>query len=87
MKLLQRSRDLSKRYVLVSDLRRGWFATIGVFLLTSVFFREPMTRTDARLSAERAFSLAEFSSLAQRAGWENFGHAKFAFARQAIWLE
>ena len=87
VKLLQRSRDLSKRYVLVSDLRRGWFATIGVFLLTSVFFREPMTRTDARLSAERAFSLAEFSSLAQRAGWENFGHAKFAFARQAIWLE
>ena len=87
VKLLQRCRDLSKRYVLVSDLRRGWFATIGVFLLTSVFFREPMTRTDARLSAERAFSLAEFSSLAQRAGWENFGHAKFAFARQAIWLE
>ena len=87
VKLLQRCRDLSKRYVLVSDLRRGWFATIGVFLLTSVFFREPMTRTDARLSAERAFSFAEFNSLAQRAGWKNFGHAKFAFARQAIWLE
>jgi len=87
VRLLQRCRDLSKRYVLVSDLRRGWFATIGVFLLTFVFFREPMTRTDARLSAERAFSFAEFSSLAQRAGWKNFGHAKFAFARQAIWME
>jgi len=87
VKLLQRCRELSKRYVLVADLRRGWFATIGVFLLTALFFREPMTRTDARLSAARAFSFAEFRSLAERAGWENFGHAKFAFARQAIWIE
>jgi len=87
VKLLQRCRELSKRYVLVADLRRGWFATTGVFLLTALFFREPMTRTDARLSAERAFSFAEFSLLAQRAGWKNFGHAKFAFARQAIWME
>ncbi|MFN2622698.1 MAG: methyltransferase domain-containing protein [Chthoniobacterales bacterium] len=87
VKLLQRGRELSKRYVLVADLRRGWFATIGVFLLTTLFFREPMTRTDARLSAERAFSFAEFGSLARRAGWKNFGQAKFAFARQAIWME
>jgi SAM-dependent methyltransferase len=87
VKLLQRCRELSTRFVLIADLRRGWFATIGVFLLTALFFREPMTRTDARLSAERAFSFAEFSALAQRAGWKNFCRAKFAFARQAIWLE
>jgi SAM-dependent methyltransferase len=87
VKLLQRCRELSARKVLVADLRRGWFATFGVYLLTALFFREPMTRTDARLSAERAFSFTEFSSLARRAGWKNFGHAKFAFARQAIWME
>jgi len=46
-----------------------------------------MTRTDGRLSAARAFSFGEFRRLAERAGWKNFGHAKFAFARQAIWLE
>ena len=85
--VLRHCRELSQRYVLVADLRRGWLATAGVYLLTSLFFREPMTQTDARLSAERAFSFAEFRSLAQRAGWENFGHAKFAFARQAIWIE
>jgi hypothetical protein len=62
-------------------------ATIGVYLLTALVFREPMTRTDARLSAERAFSFREFRSLAERAGWRNFGHRKFRFARQAIWLE
>ena len=87
VELLKRCRQLSNKYVLVSDLRRGLLATAGVFLLTTFLFREPMTRTDARLSAERAFSFRELRSLAERAGWKNFGHAKFAFARQAIWLE
>ena len=85
--LLRRCRELSSHYVLVADLKRGWLASFGVHLLTTFLFREPMTRTDARLSAERAFSFAEFRSLAERAGWKNFGHAKFAFARQAIWIE
>jgi SAM-dependent methyltransferase len=85
--VLRRCRALSKRYVLVSDLRRGALATLGVFLLTGLLFREKMTRVDARLSAERAFSFHEFRILAERAGWTNFGHARFAFARQAIWLK
>jgi 2-polyprenyl-3-methyl-5-hydroxy-6-metoxy-1,4-benzoquinol methylase len=85
--VLKRTRALSRQYVLVSDLRRGWLASVGVYLLTALVFREPMTRIDARLSAERAFSFAEFRSLAERAGWTNFGHARFALARQAIWLE
>jgi 2-polyprenyl-3-methyl-5-hydroxy-6-metoxy-1,4-benzoquinol methylase len=85
--VLGRCRELSKKYVLVSDLRRGVLATVGVFLLTGLLFREKMTRVDARLSAERAFSFQEFQVLAERAGWTNFGHARFAFARQAIWLE
>jgi hypothetical protein len=46
-----------------------------------------MTRNDGRLSAARAFSFHEFRRLAERAGWRNFGHRKFRFARQAIWLE
>ena len=87
VELLRRCRELSRRYVLVSDLRRGLLATMGVYLLTTFIFREPMTRTDARLSAARAFSFREFRSLAERAGWRDFGHRTFAFARQALWLE
>ena len=87
VRLLVRCRELSNKYVLVSDLRRGLLATIGVYLLTAVIFREPMTRTDARLSAARAFSFPEFRSLAGRAGWKNFSHRKFRFARQAIYCE
>jgi 2-polyprenyl-3-methyl-5-hydroxy-6-metoxy-1,4-benzoquinol methylase len=85
--LLRRSRELSRRFVLVSDLRRGFLIQAGVYLLTELIFREPMTRFDARLSAQRAFSFSEMRDLAVRAGWENFGHQRFRFARQAIWLE
>jgi len=87
VRLLRHCRELSQKFVLVSDLRRGLLATIGVYLLTALIFREPMTRYDGRLSAARAFSFAEVDDLAGRAGWQNFQHKKFHLARQAIWLE
>jgi 2-polyprenyl-3-methyl-5-hydroxy-6-metoxy-1,4-benzoquinol methylase len=85
--VLRRCRELSRKFVLVSDLRRGFLLRAGVYLLTELIFREPMTRYDARLSAARAFSFTELRDLALRAGWEHFGHKKFRFARQAIWFE
>jgi 2-polyprenyl-3-methyl-5-hydroxy-6-metoxy-1,4-benzoquinol methylase len=85
--VLRRCRELSRKFVLVSDLRRGFLLQAGVHLLTELIFREPMTRHDARLSAERAFSFTEMRDLALRADWQNFGHKRFRFARQAIWLE
>ena len=87
VRLLVRCRELSCRYVLVSDLRRGWLCRLGVYLLTALIFRDRMTRQDGRTSAQRAFSLPELQALAARAGWKNFGAAKCRFARQAIWLE
>ena len=87
VRVLCKCRELSKRFVLVSDLRRSFFLFAGVYLLTTLIFREKMTRYDARLSAIRAFSFSEMCDLAARAGWANFGHKKFRFARQAIWLE
>lgn len=87
VRVLKRCRELSSRFVLVSDLRRGFLASIGVYLLTALIFREPMTRYDARVSGARAFSFGELRDLALRAGWQDFGHAKFHFARQAIWSE
>jgi 2-polyprenyl-3-methyl-5-hydroxy-6-metoxy-1,4-benzoquinol methylase len=86
VRLLRQCRELSPKFVLVSDLRRGFLLKSGVYLLTAVIFREPMTRYDARLSAARAFSFSEMQALAMRAGWKNFGHKRFRFARQAIWL-
>ena len=87
VRLLRRSRELSRRFVLVSDLRRGWLARVGVYLLTMLIYRDRMTREDGRASARRAFSFGELCELARQAGWENFGAATFRFARQAIWIE
>ena len=87
VRLLRRCCQMSKRFVLVSDLRRSFSLVAGVYVLTTLIFREPMTRYDARLSAIRAFSFSEMRDLALRARWENFGHKRFHFARQAIWLE
>jgi 2-polyprenyl-3-methyl-5-hydroxy-6-metoxy-1,4-benzoquinol methylase len=87
VRVLRRCRELSQKFVLISDLQRGWLGAIGVDLLTATIFREPMTRFDARLSVARAFSFFELEELANRAGWKNFGHQSFRFARQAIWLQ
>ena len=87
VRVLKLCRDLSQKFVLVSDLRRGLLASIGVYLLTALIFRDPMTKYDGRVSAARAFSFVELAELARIAGWTNFNHQKFRFARQAIWLE
>jgi len=81
VRLLGRCRELSRKFVLVSDLRRGFLLKTGVYLLTALIFREQMTRYDARLSAARAFSFSEMHTLALRADWKNFGNKKFRFAR------
>jgi len=87
VKLLRRARELSRGNVLVADLRRSRLAKLGIVLLTTLFFREKMTRNDARVSIERAFSFRELDELARAAGWTQYGHRRFRFARQAIWLE
>jgi 2-polyprenyl-3-methyl-5-hydroxy-6-metoxy-1,4-benzoquinol methylase len=87
VRILRRCRDVSQKFVLVSDLRRSFSLIAGIYGLTTLIFREPMTRYDARLSAVRAFSFSEMRDLAVNAGWENFGHKRFRFSRQTIWLE
>src|SRR5438094_6254763 len=41
VKLLRRCRALSNRFVLVSDLRRGFLLQAGVYMLTALIFRQP----------------------------------------------
>lgn len=87
IRLLRRCREIAGRAVLVTDLRRSRLAQAGIFAVTEVFYREPMTRHDARLSAERAFSFTELRKLAVAAGWWGFRHQRCRFFRQALWLD
>lgn len=86
-RLLRTCRQASHRFTLVTDLERSVATLAGVQALTALIYRDPMTRFDGRLSARRAFSFQEFRELAEVAGWHNFGHARFLFCRQALWLE
>jgi len=54
--------------------------------MTQLLYRESMTRHDARVSVERAFSFMEMRALAERAGWSGFEQRRFFPSRQAIWL-
>ncbi len=87
VEILQRLGRLCERAVLISDLVRSVTGLLGVYLLTSTIFRDPMTKFDGRLSIRRAFSFAEMKRLAVEAGWEEFGHRRFLVSHQALWLE
>jgi 2-polyprenyl-3-methyl-5-hydroxy-6-metoxy-1,4-benzoquinol methylase len=87
VKILQRLRRLSGRTVLISDLMRSVTGLLGVYLLTSTIYRDPMTKFDGRLSIRRAFSFGEMKRLAVEAGWDGFGHRRFLMSHQALWLE
>ncbi len=86
VRLLRAASQLSHQHVVVSDLERSRFSQAGVWLMTQILYREPMTRHDARMSVERAFSHRELRDLAERAGWARFEQRHFFPARQAIWL-
>jgi ubiquinone/menaquinone biosynthesis C-methylase UbiE len=85
--MLREFRRLARRAVLVTDLRRSRLAQAGIVAVTQLFYREPMTRHDARVSAARAFSFAELHRLALAAGWWGFEHRRIPFFRQLLWLE
>ena len=87
IRVLRRCSELSNRYALVVDLERSLTTLAGVYAVTALIYRDPMTKFDGRLSARRAFSFAELRAMAETAGWKNFGQTRFLFCRQAIWFD
>jgi len=63
---------LARRGILVSDLIRHPLAYFGIRLLTTLWTRNEMTRTDAPLSVHRAFTVAEWKEIFIRAGIGKF---------------
>ena len=81
------ARRLSSHHLLIADLERNLMGVFGIWLLTALLLREPMTKHDARMSIRRAFSFNELHSLATKAGWKQFGHDRFPVTRQALWID
>jgi SAM-dependent methyltransferase len=67
IRLLRIWSPLARRAIIVSDLVRHPLAYHGIRLLTKIFTRNAMTRSDAPLSVARAFTLAEWRALLREA--------------------
>jgi 2-polyprenyl-3-methyl-5-hydroxy-6-metoxy-1,4-benzoquinol methylase len=87
IRILRRCGQWATQAVLITDLRRSRLAQVAIVAVTELFYREPMTRHDARVSAARAFSFGELHRLAVAAGWWGFEHRRSPFFRQLLWLE
>jgi SAM-dependent methyltransferase len=70
--LLKNWSQLARGAVIVSDLVRHPFAYYGVQALTQLFTTNVMTRTDAPLSVQRAFTRSEWRELFRRAANDEF---------------
>jgi len=87
IRILRQCGEWATSAVLITDLRRSRIAQAAIVAVTQIFYREPMTRHDAKVSAARAFSFAELHRLAVAAGWWGFEHRRCPFFRQLLWLE
>lgn len=72
------SRVARRGYVIV-DLRRSWVAYILIFLLTRLFSRNRLTRSDGPLSVLKSFTPGELAALASRSGTSVFRVSKEPF--------
>lgn len=87
IRILRNIREMAPQAALVTDLCRSRLASMSIVAVTQLFYREPMTRHDARVSAGRAFSFSELDRLAVAAGWRGFEHRRCPFFRQLLCLE
>ena len=65
--LLRTWSKVARKAIIISDLVRHPVAYYGIRLITKLFTRNVMTRTDAPLSVLRAFTIAEWRELLRRA--------------------
>ena len=82
--ILTRMHRFAKSGVLLADLERSWWATLGIYT-ASLFYHEPMTVEDMRRSARAAFSWQELREMTVAAGWTGARQERFWYGRQAVW--
>ncbi len=63
---------VARRGYLLMDLRRSWIAYLLIYLLTRLFTKNRLTRSDGPLSVLRSFTPDELRSIASQAGASDF---------------
>jgi SAM-dependent methyltransferase len=70
LQALREMRRVGRRLLLVNDLERCRGGYLGAWLVGHVLTRNRLTRHDAPLSVQRAYTRAEALALARAAGWQ-----------------
>jgi 2-polyprenyl-3-methyl-5-hydroxy-6-metoxy-1,4-benzoquinol methylase len=72
---------VARRGYVIVDLRRSWIAYILIFLLTRLFSRHRLSRSDGPLSVLKSFTPGEIAALASRSGT-----SVFRVSKEPFWL-
>lgn len=79
LQLIKEFSRVARRGYIIVDIRRSWIAFILIFLLTRLFSRNRLTRSDGPLSVLKSFTPGELSALASRSGTPVFKVSKEPF--------
>jgi ubiquinone/menaquinone biosynthesis C-methylase UbiE len=82
--ILREMSRVSRRGVLVNDLRRGYVPAALIWLVTRVLGMNRLTKNDAPLSVLRSRTMSEYRALAELAGLPSASICKHPFWRAAI---
>ena len=82
--ILRRIRDIARVGFVVNDLRRNRVANWLSKLMAATIITNPIARFDAPASCERAFTVDELRTLAERAGLEHFEIHRHRIFRMAL---
>ena len=63
---------VSKKGVIINDLRRNIFAYLGILIITKIFSKSEFVKNDGPLSVKRAFVKNELVEILKQAGIKNY---------------
>lgn len=81
LQLIKEFSRVARRGYIIVDIRRSWIAFILIFLLTRLFSRNRLTRSDGPLSVLKSFTPEELAALASRNGT-----SVFSVSKESFWL-
>lgn len=70
--ILKMSLKICRAGIVINDLRRSWFAYIGILLLTKIFSKSEMVKNDGPLSVKRGFIKTDLKNILQQSGTVRF---------------
>ncbi|MGE5844599.1 MAG: methyltransferase domain-containing protein [Syntrophaceae bacterium] len=81
LEMIKEFSRVARRGYIIVDLRRSWIAYFLIYLLTRLFTRNRLTRSDGPLSVLRSYTRGELAALASRSGT-----SIFSVSREPFWL-